>query len=157
MRISVWYNTSPMPIKRKGFGKKGDVLDDMGDVYLWATTMRKLARELRKNMTPAEKVLWRALRNKKLHGLKFYRQTAIDRYIADFYCPSKNLVVEVDGGIHHHDRDQMERDEVRDEFMKKKRLRILRVKNGEVFKDLDSVLKKIAGMCGVLEGGDLRK
>lgn len=140
-----------MSIKRKGFGEKGDVLDDMGDMCIWATSMRKMARELRQNMTPAEKVLWRVLRNKKLCGLKFYRQVAIDRYIADFYCPSKNLIVEVDGGVHFHDRDQMERDELRDEFMKKKRLRILRVKNSEVFKDLDSVLKKIALMCGVLE------
>ncbi len=67
------------------------------------------ARELRKTSTPAEKMLWIQLR-RKLQGLKFYRQFPIDRYIVDFYCPQKQLVIEIDGGI-HDTADQKDHDE----------------------------------------------
>ena len=58
------------------------------------------AREMRRNATPAEKVLWAELRDRRLAGLKFYRQDVIGPFIADFYCASARLVVEVDGDIH---------------------------------------------------------
>lgn len=62
--------------------------------------IRQRARELRQELTPAERKLWAALRNKKLNGLKFRRQHPIDRFIVDFYCAAHKLVVEVDGDIH---------------------------------------------------------
>lgn len=64
------------------------------------------ARTLRKNMTPAEKKLWAALRGKKSGGFKFRRQQIIDGFIADFFCPAKNLVIEVDGSIHDSDEQK---------------------------------------------------
>jgi len=134
-------------IDRKGVGKGGDVLDESGNIVRRATTMRELAREMRKNMTKEERILWNVLRHNQLCGLQFYRQAAIDRYIVDFYCPRKRLVVEVDGGI-HKEEDQQEHDEVRDEVLKERDLRILRVTNKEVLHDLENVLKKIARMCG---------
>ncbi|MEN2281302.1 endonuclease domain-containing protein [Algoriphagus sp. SE2] len=62
--------------------------------------IHKRARELRKIMTPAEKVLWEKLRGKSLHKYKFRRQHPISRFIVDFYCHELRLVVEVDGAIH---------------------------------------------------------
>ncbi len=75
---------------------------------------KRLSRELRKNMTPAEKVLWEVLRNKGCHNLKFRRQQVIEGYIVDFFCASKKLVIEVDGSVHDND-EQKEYDKHRRE------------------------------------------
>lgn len=107
-------------VQRKGTGKSGDVLDDTGEIIRWSTT-----------------------------GLQFYRQVAIDRFIVDFFCPRKRIVVEVDGGV-HDEEDTEEHDEVRDEFLIKQKdvKQIVRVTNDEVMKDLTGVLEKIARACG---------
>ena len=55
---------------------------------------------MRANSTKAENVLWQALRNKQLEGLKFKRQVPLDGYILDFVCFDARLIVEVDGGQH---------------------------------------------------------
>jgi very-short-patch-repair endonuclease len=67
--------------------------------------VQQQARELRQELTPAEKVLWQALRDKQLAGFKFRRQHPIDRFIADFYCAACKLIVELDGGIHDEQQD----------------------------------------------------
>ena len=58
------------------------------------------AKEFRRNMTLAEKILWRQLRRNQLGGYHFRRQQVIDGFIADFYCNAAKLIIEVDGGIH---------------------------------------------------------
>lgn len=58
------------------------------------------ANLLRKIMTPAEKKLWQFLKNRQLNGLRFRRQHPISIFIADFYCHSAKLIVELDGEIH---------------------------------------------------------
>jgi cyclase len=60
----------------------------------------KLAKELRKLETEAEKQLWSRLNKSQLIGLQFRRQHPINRFIADFYCPKIKLIIEVDGSIH---------------------------------------------------------
>ena len=98
------------------------------------TTQR--VRDLRKNQTPSEKMLWQCLRNRKLAGYKFYRQHPIKvvhdgktRYfIADFYCHEKNLVIEVDGKIHDN---QKEYDEYRTFLINQLGIRVFRLKNEE--------------------------
>ena len=60
--------------------------------------LTQASRDLRKNMTEAEQLLWSRLRNKQILGLQFYRQKLLLNYIVDFYCPSANLVIECDGG-----------------------------------------------------------
>lgn len=105
------------------------------------------ARELRKNLTPAERMLWVQLR-RKLQKLKFYRQFPIDRYIVDFYCPEKNLVIEIDGSIHDL-ADQKDRDELRSEVIESLGLRIIRFTNEDVLYDLRTVLKSIREICDV--------
>ncbi len=105
---------------------------------------KDLRRRLRKEETPAEKVLWAALRNRKLNGEKFTRQHGIGAYVADFHCSKYKLVIEVDGGIHLR-KDVAERDRTRSEFIEAWDITILRVTNEEVLNDLLGVLEKIRG------------
>lgn len=99
------------------------------------------ARELRHHMTPAEKVLWEALRTNRLQGLHFRRQQIIDGFIVDFYCHAARLVVEVDGDIHQQQPDY---DQDRDRILAARGLRILRFKDSEILQDLERVLAQIA-------------
>jgi very-short-patch-repair endonuclease len=98
--------------------------------------------ELRQRQTPAELVLWECLRARRLCNAKFRRQHNIGRFIADFYCHAAALVVEVDGEV--HDRQQ-EADGLRDAWMRKRGLTVLRFRNDAVFEDLEGVLEEIAG------------
>ena len=102
------------------------------------------ARELRKEMTPEEKMLWRHLRGNWLQGLHFRRQQAIDGFIVDFYCHAAGLVVEVDGPIHEAQADY---DAERDRVLSERGLRMLRLKNEEVSGNISAVLNRIAAAC----------
>jgi very-short-patch-repair endonuclease len=102
------------------------------------------AKELRRQMTQEEKILWQHLRANKLNGLHFRRQQIIDGFIADFYCHAARLVIEVDGEIH---QQQAEYDEERDQVLSARGLRLLRIKNEQVRQNLDSVLARIAKAC----------
>jgi very-short-patch-repair endonuclease len=93
--------------------------------------IQKRANSLRKNQTSAEDLLWCNLRNRKLGGYKFRRQHPVLVYIADFYCPEKKVVVEVDGGIHKR-KEQREYDKKRDEKMEGLGIFVLRFTNEEV-------------------------
>ena len=62
---------------------------------------KELRKQLRNNATPAERKLWKALQGKKLDGFKLRRQHSIDRYILDFFCPTANLAIELDGDSHY--------------------------------------------------------
>jgi ribonuclease HI len=106
----------------------------------------ELSRELRQKQTNAEKFLWELLRNRQLNNLKFRRQYAFWRYIADFYCFEKNLVIELDWWIHNL-KEQIEYDKIRTEIISKNKVNILRIKNEELFDDIESVLKKILYFC----------
>ena len=101
-----------------------------------------LAQQLRKKMTEAEKKLWKMLRNRRFEGLKFRRQHPINRFVVDFYCHQKLLVVEVDGGI-HNDVDVKERDEGREEELKNLGLTIIRFTNEEVLTNVYKVLEEL--------------
>lgn len=101
---------------------------------------RRMAKELRQNMTPTERILWQLLRTNKLAGWHFRRQQIIDGFIVDFYCHAASLIVEVDGGIHE---TQKEQDAERDAHLVSRGFRVLRVTNDEVNHDIEGVLKKI--------------
>ena len=98
--------------------------------------------ELRRNQTPAERVLWKALRGRRLAGFKFRRQHALGRYIADFYCARARLVVEIDGAI-HQDPDRRLEDSVREEEISSRGLSIVRFTNDEVLKQTENVLQRL--------------
>ena len=97
------------------------------------------AEELRNNMTEAEKLLWERLCKKQL-GVRFKAQHPIERFIADFYCHSAKLVVELDGEIHNH---QKEYDIGREAEMEKYEIKVIRFKNNEVFEDIEGVVETI--------------
>jgi len=102
-------------------------------------TIFQNACELRKEMTPAEKILWSRL-NKSQLGVRFKAQQPIDIFIADFYCHKHKLIVEVDGEIHE---SQKEYDENRTAELERFDLTVIRFTNEEVFKDIDKVVEEI--------------
>lgn len=101
--------------------------------------MRDIARELRKDLTESESLLWEHLRG-GLDGRKFRRQPAIGTFVVDFYCASERLVVEVDGGVHEQQR---EKDEQRQEALERLGLRFVRVPHEQVMNDVGSALATI--------------
>jgi len=102
------------------------------------------ARELRREITPAESLLWSALRRSQLDGLHFRRQQVIRGFIADFYCHSAGLVIEVDGAAHHGREDY---DAEREQALAALGLHELRFTNEEVEADLAGVLSRIVAAC----------
>ena len=103
------------------------------------------AKELRRDMTPAEKILWQELRGNKL-GVHFRRQQVIAGFIVDFYCHKAGLVIEVDGDIHDL---QQEEDARREKVLREMGLRVIRFGNEEVMKNLSTVVGKIREVIGV--------
>ena len=108
--------------------------------------IQQRARELRKEMTLAEKLLWSRLRNKQLKGLKFRRQHPLGPFIADFYCAARRLVVEIDGDIHDL---QPERDAARTEQFEQYGYRVIRFRNKQVLNEIEDVLAAIEAACTV--------
>ncbi|GLI56177.1 hypothetical protein PM10SUCC1_16910 [Propionigenium maris DSM 9537] len=99
-------------------------------------------RNLKKNQTEAEEMLWNKLRNRQFMGLKFRRQYGVGDYIADFYCPKLKLVIEVDGEI-HESIEAREYDRIRDEYFNSLGIKTIRVKNHEVKGDIEGLLTTI--------------
>jgi very-short-patch-repair endonuclease len=100
------------------------------------------SRELRREMTPAEKLLWKEIRANKL-GVHFRRQQFIAGFIVDFYCHKADLVVEVDGDIHDL---QQEEDARREKVLGEMGLMIVRFRNEDVLKDLPTVVTRIKSL-----------
>ena len=96
------------------------------------------AKEMRRNPTEPEKRLWRNLSNGQLDGLKFRRQEVIGRFIADFMCPSRSLIVEVDGDTHDDAKDRL-----RDDVLAQFGFLVLRVTNAEVMQNAEGVCEAI--------------
>lgn len=92
-------------------------------------------------MTQSEIVLWNALRQ-EIKGYKFRRQHPIGDYIADFFCVTKRLVIEVDGG-YHDDPQQQQEDQWRTDYLLSKGYHVLRFKNEEINCDTKSVISRI--------------
>ncbi len=102
------------------------------------------SRQLRAEMTDAERVLWRHLRSEQLGGHKFRRQHPIGSYIADFACLERRLMVEVDGGQHNGSA----RDAERDAWLEAQGWQVLRFWNNEVLANLEGVVMTIRLACG---------
>jgi very-short-patch-repair endonuclease len=99
------------------------------------------ARELRKNSTDAERLLWSKLRNRQLLGFKFRRQVPLLHYIADFVCMDAKLIVEIDGGQH---ANKLQADQQRSEQLAGLGFAVIRFWNHEVLQHIDVVLEQIA-------------
>ncbi len=101
----------------------------------------KRAREMRNNLTKAERAFWRALRGKQL-GVRFLRQHPVGPYITDFFTFEKKLVIEVDGDSHAEPK-QVEHDRVRDAYLKSHGFRVKHYTNNDILKSLEGVLSDI--------------
>jgi len=102
-----------------------------------------LAKELRQKHTNSEVILWELLRNRRFSGFKFRRQQPIGRYITDFLCVEKKLVIEVDGGIHEN---RKEYDKEKDEYLKSLNYIVLRIPNKFVEYNIEEVAELINKM-----------
>ncbi|RTZ10207.1 leucine--tRNA ligase [Flavobacterium sp. GSP27] len=134
----VTFNLLPPAASKRGGAEPGYMTGDSQN----AKHLLVNAKEMRKEPTFAEALLWDAVRNKKLDS-KFRRQHLIGNYIADFVCLESRLVVEVDGE-YHNTPEQIELDEERTfELEQKHRFKVIRFSNDEVKKDIEAVLSKI--------------
>jgi predicted helicase/very-short-patch-repair endonuclease len=146
-QFRVHYSSPPAPLQN-GEGGRSEVGDRSGEggrtveVHLPSQLLEN-ARELRKNQTDAEEMLWQILRNRQLGNLKFRRQHPLRvGFILDFYCADKKLGIEIDGG-YHNSYDQKEYDSMRTEAINEYGINIIRFTNDEVINDTDSVLRQI--------------
>ena len=121
-----------------GRGIKGE-----GDIKL-SDNITQIAKTLRKTSTKAERLLWRHLRAKQVEGCKFRRQQPIGNYVVDFVCFEKRIVVEVDGSQH---QVEIDKDRIRDEWLKKQGFRVLRFWNNEVLRNTEGVYQVIKESC----------
>lgn len=104
------------------------------------------ARNLRKSSTEAEKLLWRYLRAKQLKGLKFRRQQIIGKYIVDFVCFDKKIIIELDGSQHAKEKNKL-KDQARTQWFKNQGFIVVRFWDNEVLKNIKGVWEKIARHC----------
>jgi very-short-patch-repair endonuclease len=103
---------------------------------------------MRREMTPAEKLLWQHLRGDQFMGLRFRRQYRIGNYIVDFFCPQIGLVIELDGNSHDQQRQY---DADRTAQIEKFGERVLRFENTDVFDHIDAVLPEIERVAQELQ------
>ena len=96
--------------------------------------LHKRAAEMRRSPTEPEKRLWRHLSNKQLNGYKFRRQSVIAWFIADFLCPQKALIVQVDG-----DTQDQAKDRLRDDILARHGFQVVRVTNDDVMSNMEGV------------------
>jgi len=102
------------------------------------------AKELRKNSTDAERLLWKHLKAKQFGGLKFRRQEQIGHYIANLVCYEVSIIVEADGGQHN---EQKENDEDRTHWLNSQGFKVLRFWNNEILTNIEGVLEVIRTEC----------
>ena len=98
------------------------------------------AKQLHRNMTPAEVKLWARLRAHRLEGVHFRNQHAIGNYVVDFCAPRKKLIIELDGSQHV---EQVEYDAERTKYLELKGYKVIRFWNHDVMKDIDGVIRAI--------------
>lgn len=109
--------------------------------------LKTFRRELRNNLTPAEAALWKMLKGKQLEGRKFRRQHSVGNYILDFYCPSEQIAIELDGQG-HFEATQAEYDRERDLFLNHYGIRVLRFENKWVWDNPEGLLDTVRGYFG---------
>ena len=100
------------------------------------------AQDLRRSATVSEQILWNYLRARRMVGLKFRRQHPMGPFIVDFVCLKERVIIELDGLV-HEGRESYDRN--RDRWLKSQGYTIMRIKNEEIEKDWENVLRKIRG------------
>jgi len=106
------------------------------------SSAKGVRRCLRRNMPPAESILWLHLRNKRLDGSKFRRQYSIGKYVVDFYCPKARLVIEIDGPT-HLSKIAIGYDQTRQQQIESYKIRFLCMTNTDIYDNIEGVLDRI--------------
>jgi very-short-patch-repair endonuclease len=148
---TIGHSLPPLPLAGEGWGggtssaggADSVTSDPKRPVRRLPSRLKSNARELRKNATDAERLLWASLRDQRLNGARFRRQVPIKNYIADFACHASKLVIELDGGQHYSD-DQEGADAARTAVIASKGFRVLRFSNLDVMTNRAGVLETIA-------------
>jgi len=117
----------------------------------YKSKLKNFSRELRRNMTDAEQLLWSRLRRKQLSAVQFYRQKPIGDFIVDFFAPAVGLVIEIDGG-QHFEPEHRENDRLRDQSLADLGLLVLRFDNDQVLRETDAVVEEIFKRIEELKG-----
>jgi very-short-patch-repair endonuclease len=105
-------------------------------------SLKPLRKHLRNNSTSAEATLWKILKNSQVGGYKFRRQHSVGKYVLDFYCPSLQLAIELDGES-HADLINIAQDAERDEWLNQQGITVFRHENRWVFEYPESIKKDI--------------
>ena len=100
---------------------------------------QRQSKRLRKEMTDVERILWSNLRSRKFEKFKFRRQVPIGKYIVDFVCFERSMIVELDGSQH----SESQHDQVRDAWLRAQKFRVLRFWNIDILQALDGTLRAI--------------
>ena len=106
-----------------------------------SSKIKNNSRDLRKNMTDVERMLWAKIRSHQLQGFRFRRQHPVGNYIADFVCIELKLIIELDGGQHSN---QQEYDMERTQWLQTKGYKMVRFWNNDVIENLEGVLLTIS-------------
>ncbi len=104
--------------------------------------LKNLVKNLRKNMQEPEKILWSRLRDRRFKNYKFRRQVQIGRYIVDFVCYERQLVIELDGRQHLAPENIIE-DERRTKYLEERTFKVVRYYNTDVLNNIESVLQDL--------------
>ena len=110
--------------------------------------IRAISKHFRMNQSYAERRLWKVLRNRQIHKLKWRRQHPIGNYIVDFYCAQHHLVLEVDGDAHAYRKSY---DDERTNWLTQKGYHILRFANRDVVNNIDAVVDQVIDIVDKLE------
>ncbi len=102
--------------------------------------LKKFAKTLRKEQTRPEQIMWHILRERRFFGLKFRRQVPLNKYIADFACFEKKVIIELDGR-EHLEEDGIIKDKIRTEYLEDIGFRVIRFYNTDVLNHLEIVLE----------------
>ena len=104
--------------------------------------LEKYRKKLRKNQTPAEKLLWKFIKSNQIKDTRFRRQFSVGNYILDFYCRKLKLGIELDGNSHFTENGQ-EKDKERDKYLNELGITMMRFENDLIMKRLETVLSLI--------------
>lgn len=111
--------------------------------------IKQNARNLRKNMTNQERKFWQIIRNRQFHGYRFLRQYAMGKYIVDFICREKNIIIELDGGQHNEERNIIY-DKERTDYLRSKGYKVIRFWNNDIDNNIEGVYLELKKAFEVL-------
>ena len=104
--------------------------------------LKNLVKNLRKNMQEPEKILWARLRDRRFNNYKFRRQVQIGKYIVDFVCYEKQLIIELDGR-QHLTPENIREDKIRTKYLEERTFKVLRYYNTDILNNIDCVLQDL--------------